>query len=93
MSIAEIKERAVPVLSRYGAVEAYLFGSAARGEDQPGSDVDILVKFKELKGLFEHIQAKFDLEDALGRKVDLVAMEALRKEMKSSVDKDKVRIL
>lgn len=70
-----------------------MFGSAARDEGRDDSDIDILVKFKTLKGLFEHIQVKFDLQDALGRPVDLVAMEALREEMKASVDRDKVRIL
>ncbi len=91
MTVTAIQEKARPVLEHYQATEAYVFGSAARGEDSP-NDIDILVKFKELKGLFEHIQAKCDLEDALGRPVDLVAMEALRDEMKQSVDRDKVRI-
>ena len=93
MQIAEIKERAASVLSRHDVAEAYLFGSTVRREARADSDVDILVKFKTPKGLFEHVRAKIDLQDALGRQVDLVAMEALREEMKPSVDKNKVRIL
>ena len=93
MKVKEIQKRAAPVLKRHGAVAAYVFGSAARGEATRKSDVDILVQFKKIPGLFEHIQAKHDLEDVLRRKVDLVQAEALREEMKPSVNEDKIQIL
>ena len=93
MPVQEIQKRAAPILKRHDAVEAYVFGSAARGEATPESDIDILVRFKTIQGLLEHIRVKYDLQDTLGQRVDLVQMEALRKEMRSSVDRDKVRII
>ena len=94
MQVEEIKTKAAPVLARHGATEAYLFGSAARGEATPESDIDILVRFKELVGLFGFVRTKRELQDALeGLTVDLVQMGALREEMKPSVDRDKVRII
>ena len=94
MSLAEIRERAAIVLNRHDVAEAYLFGSTARKEESVDSDVDILVRFKQLRGLFDYMKIKYELEDALGgRSVDLVQMEALRPEFKSFVEKDKVRIV
>lgn len=51
-----------------------VFGSVARGEDRPDSDVDLLVKFLpgSKVGLFQMVGMESDLEDLLGRKVDLL---------------------
>ncbi len=94
MSIETIKKKISPVLKKYPITEAYLFGSTARGEDRPDSDVDVLVKFRKIGGLFEFIHIKLELQDALeGRKVDLVEMGAVRPKMKPYIDRDKIRIL
>jgi len=93
-TLTDITQKAVPILRDNNATEAYVFGSVARNEAGPESDVDILVRFGEPRGgLFEFIHTKHELEDALGHKVDLVEMGALRKEFRPYVDKDKVRIL
>lgn len=94
MNIEKIKSAISPVLAKNGATEAYIFGSVVRDEDEPESDVDILVKFEKLGGLFEFVHVKLELQDALGgRKVDLVEIDALRPEYKKYIDKDKIRIL
>ena len=91
--LAKIKAQAVPVLKKHNVVEAYVFGSVARGEERPDSDIDILARFDSTVGLFEFVGTKLDLEDMLGTKVDLVEMGALRPEFRSYVDQDKVRIV
>lgn len=91
--LTTIKERSVPVLKAHRAVEAYVFGSAARGEARSDSDVDILARFDGEGDLFEFVGVKLDLEDALGKKVDLVEMGALRPEFRPYVDRDKVRLI
>lgn len=66
------REKIVKLASIHGARDVRLFGSVARGEDQPGSDVDFLVKFPggaTLKGVVELADG---LEDLLGCKVDLI---------------------
>lgn len=90
--IADIKEKTVPILKRHNVIEAYVFGSTARGDNRPDSDVDILARFDTIGNLFEFVGVKLDLEDILGKKVDLVEMGALRKEFRPYVDRDKVRI-
>jgi predicted nucleotidyltransferase len=59
-----------------------LFGSAARGEMRPDSDIDLLVEFlPDAKvSLLRHIAAQREFSELLGRKVDLVSKRAVRRE-------------
>ena len=65
---------------RYQVRELSLFGSAARGEIRPDSDVDLLVEFlpDAEVGLVEHAGLMLELERLLGRKVDLVSKNGLK---------------
>ena len=55
-----------------------LFGSFVRDEQQPDSDVDVLVEFEAGQKSFDHfIQLAFLLEDLLGRRVEVVTLESL----------------
>ena len=62
------------VLRARGAIEASLFGSVARGNGRPDSDVDLLVKFDRNRktSLFDLVSIQNELEEKIGRKVDLV---------------------
>lgn len=74
MSITEIQEKISPILRAYGVKKASVFGSISRGDDRPDSDVDLLVeRGPEPMGIYKFIGLKYDLEDALGRDVDLVS--------------------
>ncbi|MBI2887313.1 MAG: nucleotidyltransferase family protein [Chloroflexi bacterium] len=54
-----------------------LFGSYARGEATPGSDVDLLVRFSQPKGLIALVKIQRELSEKLGRPVDLVTEASL----------------
>ena len=71
----------------------YLFGSVVRGEDKPGSDVDILVEFQpEARvGLFGLVRLQRRLSEILGRSVDLTTPDALHKALKDRIIKEAVR--
>jgi predicted nucleotidyltransferase len=75
---------------RYHVRELSLFGSAARGEMQPDSDVDLLVEFiPEAKvDLFEYSGFMLELSKLLGRKVDLVSKKGLKPLIRASVLKE-----
>jgi predicted nucleotidyltransferase len=77
-------------------LKAWLFGSYARGEQHPDSDVDILVVFDQENGkgvsLLKHIGIALDLEDLLGKKVDLITEGTLLPFVRESAEKDKVLI-
>lgn len=67
-------------------VRAELFGSLARGEDRPGSDVDILVVYDHArpKG-FRAFRIISDMEDALGRRVDIVQEKLLHRCVRENI--------
>ncbi|MCK9318872.1 MAG: nucleotidyltransferase family protein [Methanoculleus sp.] len=55
-----------------------IFGSCRRGEEHEGSDVDILVEFSEVPGIFGYLRLERHLSEILGRPVDLVERSALK---------------
>ena len=77
-------------------LRAWLFGSYARGEQTPDSDVDILVVFDQENGkrvsLLKHIGIALGLEDLIGKKVDLITEGTLLPFAKETAEKDKVLI-
>ena len=67
------------VLAQYPVKRAALFGSAARGDTTESSDVDVLVEFLPNTRGLEFFGLRLDLEEALGRSVDLLTWNALFK--------------
>ena len=75
-----LKQRRQEILqlaARHGANNVRVFGSMARGEATPDSDVDLLVDLAPDRSLLDHVALQADLEALLGRKVDVVAENAL----------------
>ena len=81
------KEKIVEICKRNDISYCALFGSFARGEATETSDIDLLVRFSKPKG-FDWVNAALEIEDALGRKVDLVTENGLSKYIKDNVLKD-----
>ncbi|MBN1287218.1 MAG: nucleotidyltransferase family protein [Anaerolineae bacterium] len=79
------RDEILRIAAEYGAFNVRVFGSAARGETGPASDVDLLVDFEEGKSLLDLIGMKQALEDLLGCKVDLVTEDGLHHRIKRNV--------
>jgi predicted nucleotidyltransferase len=62
----------VSILKDAGAVEAFLFGSVARGEEGPTSDIDLLVAFEQPISLVEQLRLMVSLTRLVGRDVDVI---------------------
>lgn len=60
------------IAARHGARNVRLFGSAARGEDRPDSDLDLLVEMEPGRSLLDLVALGQELEDLLHRKVDVL---------------------
>jgi predicted nucleotidyltransferase len=73
------REQVRAIASRHHASRVRLFGSAARGEDRPGSDIDLLVDFDEGSSLFDLMRISRELEALLGRSVDVVSASGLKR--------------
>ncbi|MGA2826719.1 MAG: nucleotidyltransferase family protein [Streptosporangiaceae bacterium] len=72
------REQVMAIAARHHANRVRLFGSAARGEDRPGSDIDLLVDFDQGSSLFDLIRMSRELEALLGRAVDVVSAGGLK---------------
>ena len=77
---------------RFGVVTLALFGSAARNEAGPRSDIDILVCFDGPATSARYFGLQFFLEDLFGRPVDLVTDKALRPEIRPFVEREAIRV-
>lgn len=88
LGLVEVEEATLAdVCRRYQVRELAVFGSAARGEMRPESDIDFLVEFlpEAEIGLVEYAGLMLDLSELLGRKVDLVSKRALKPLIRDSV--------
>lgn len=79
-------------LERLGVKSLDLFGSVARDDARPDSDVDFLVEFSKPVGFFEFFQIQHYLEDILGRDIDLGTQDALKEHLREPVLKDVIRV-
>ncbi len=80
------------IQSRFGVKALMIFGSVARSEAKPGSDVDVLVDFTQQPDFDRFMDLKFFLEDLLRTKVDLVTRSALRPRMRPVIEKEALRV-
>ena len=85
---ALVKEKRDDILrlaSEYGAYDVRIFGSVARGEDDEKSDIDFLVNMEKGRSLFDLGGLLMDLQDLLGRDVDVVTEKGLRERIRERV--------
>jgi len=78
-------------LDEFAVKELFLFGSVARDQATPESDVDFLVKFKRPVGLFTLLGLQSFLEELLGCSVDVGTSESLRPHLRETVLKEAIR--
>lgn len=96
MAINEVlKNKRAEILrlaAKHGAHNLRLFGSVARGEARPDSDIDLLIDLDPDRSLLDRIGLKHDLEDLLGRKVDVMTEKALHYYIRARVLKQAVAL-
>ena len=82
------------MLPRYDVSEAYLFGSFARGEQTPDSDIDLRLVCGATMTFGTLYELSHELEKELGRKVDLVTNppERMRPPFRKNIEQDEVRL-
>lgn len=88
----ELKKKMVPVLKKHGVIRAGLFGSVVREDFSSKSDVDVLVQVPKGLSYFDVIGIQIDLEETIGRKVDVVEYQNLRERIKQRVLDQEVRL-
>jgi len=87
-----LREHYPELKNRYKISTLSIFGSVARDEARSDSDVDMLVEFVEVPGLFEFIELQQTLELLLGCKVDLGTPRSLKPNIKPAALKEAIRV-
>lgn len=86
------RSEVLELADRHGIHVLGVFGSVARGEDRPDSDIDLLVELPEGMGLFAIARVQNELEEMLGSPVDLVPEAGLKANVRPAVEADLVAL-
>lgn len=92
-NIDQIKEKVLPILKTEGVLKAALFGSYVRGEEGIDSDIDMLVEVPKGTGLFAFVDLRHKLQEALGKKVDLVTYRSIHPLLREKVLKEQISLI
>lgn len=93
LSIKQIKDRIKPIIKKHQIKDVYLFGSYSRGEANENSDVDIYCDKGDLRTLYDEVDLIDELENALGKKVDLVTIGSRMQDFfKQQIEEDMIKI-
>jgi predicted nucleotidyltransferase len=86
--LMEHREAVLAIARRHGVTNVRVFGSTARGDDEAGSDIDLLVDIPPRMGLFVLERFQIDLADHLGVSVDVVPATMLNPRVAKRVNMD-----
>lgn len=90
--VSKLKEKALPILRQAGVTRSSVFGSYAEGKKKVG-DIDILVDFPRGKTLLDLVSLQRKLEEALGKKVDLLTYQSISPLLKEKILGQQIQIL
>lgn len=85
MTIEGRRDEILQIAATHGARNVRVFGSVARGEDRSDSDVDLLVEMADDRSLLDLVGLEQDLEELLGRHVDVLTDAAIHPALRSRI--------
>ncbi len=88
----EIKKKIISILIKHGIKKILVFGSYARNEATPKSDLDLIVEFPEGTSLLDHVGMEIELSEALNMKIDLLSRNGISPYIKNQVLKEAIVI-
>lgn len=90
--LGEKRDEILRIASAHGAYNVRVFGSVARGDAGPNSDIDLLVNLQPDRSLLDHVGLIQDLEAIMGRKIDVVTEEALHWYVRDRVIREAIKL-
>jgi hypothetical protein len=91
-AIAILSGCAPELRKKFGITELSLFGSVARDEARETSDIDVLVSFAVTPSFTAFMDLKYELEERLGARVDLVTRAGLKPRVRPHVEREALRV-
>ena len=91
--VKEISLKIINILKKYKIRRAGIFGSYVRGEEKKSSDIDILIEPTKNMSLFDISGLKIELENVLGRKVDIISYKYIHPYLKDRILKSEMKII
>lgn len=91
-TLDEIKELSMPIAMRHGVAELYLFGSYARGEATPESDLDFRIEKGQIRNVLQLGSCLNDIEDAFQKNADVLTTQMLSEDFLESIRREEVLI-
>lgn len=92
MDLQKTREQIGLLIKKHNVLRAALFGSIVTGSMNENSDIDLLVDMPKNSSLFDMLRIKIDLEEHLGRKVDIVQYKAIKARLKDEILSHQVSI-
>ena len=90
LEVREIRDAVTALGVRYGIGGAWLFGSYARGDATPESDVDLRIEQGNLRGFFALSGLRLDLQERLGTEVDLLTSDSLDERFLNHIRREEI---
>jgi predicted nucleotidyltransferase len=91
-ALKQLANNLVNLRNQYHVADLAIFGSVARNQANPDSDIDLLVEFTKTPGLLKYVELKNHLEGLLGVPVDLVTRKALKQQLRETILSEAVRV-
>jgi len=91
-SVEQLKNIITPIAKKHGVKSVSLFGSYSKGEATENSDVDLIIEKGKIETLFQLIDFRLDVQDALNLPVDVLTTEISDQDFLKMVRKDEVLI-
>jgi uncharacterized protein len=88
--LKEKRETILRIAAKHGARNVRVFGSAARGEADEESDLDLLVEMEPGRSLLDHAALWLELQEVLGRRVDVVSDRGIKPRIRERVLREAV---
>jgi predicted nucleotidyltransferase len=92
-SLETLRRQVETPMRQHGVVHAGVFGSVARGDARPDSDVDFLVEFERGRSLLDLVDLQVELREALGRDVDVATRNSLHPRLRDRILREVVPLL
>lgn len=91
--LKKLKPKIIKILKSRGIRKAGIFGSFAKNEQRKNSDIDILIQPSENMSLLGFVEVKLELEDKLGKKIDLISYKGIHPLLRTHILKEEIRLI